>query len=77
MALRQHDIEKGHYTEEEYLRWEDGAQTKPEYLQGEIRAMSGGTDNQAAIAFNLSVALGVTLSRADIYDGIEFDLEEA
>jgi Uma2 family endonuclease len=65
MALPQGYIEKDSYTEEEYLRWEEDAPYKAEYVRGEIRAMSGGTDDHAAIIFSLSVALGNALKGRD------------
>lgn len=57
MALPQRYIEKDHYTEEEYLRWEEDAPYKSEYVRGEIRAMAGGTENHGAIAVNVAAAL--------------------
>lgn len=57
MALPQRYIEKDHYTEEEYLRWEEDAPYKSEYVRGEIRAMAGGTVDHGTIAVNVSVGL--------------------
>lgn len=57
MALAQRYVEKDCYTEDEYLRWETDSSHKSEYVNGEIRAMSGGTDIHAEIAFNIIAAL--------------------
>jgi Uma2 family endonuclease len=65
MALPQRYVEKDRYTEEEYLRWEEDALVKSEYVDGHIRAMSGGTGDHAAVIFNVSVALGVALRGRD------------
>lgn len=65
MALPQRYIEKDRYTEDEYLRWEESAQTKSEFVAGQIRAMSGGTGDHAAVTFNISVAVGVALRGRD------------
>ena len=65
MALPQRYLEKDCYTEEEYLRWEEDAPVKSEFSRGEIRAVSGGTDDHAAIAFNISGALSAALRGRD------------
>jgi Uma2 family endonuclease len=44
----------------EYLRSEEGSDTKHEYLRGEVYAMAGGTPAHAALA----MALGAALSNA-------------
>ncbi|MBV9849180.1 MAG: Uma2 family endonuclease [Armatimonadetes bacterium] len=61
MALPQRYVEKDFYTEDEYLRWEEDAPYKSEYVRGEIRAMSGGTDYHNAICMNIGSALVVAL----------------
>jgi Uma2 family endonuclease len=45
-------------TPEEYLRREDAAETKSEYVDGVIVGMSGASPEHSAVTFNLSVALG-------------------
>lgn len=61
MALPQRYIEKDHYTEEEYLRWEEDAPYKSEYVRGEIRAMAGGTEVHGAITINVAAELRAAL----------------
>src|SRR5579872_5858488 len=53
MALPQRYEEKDFYTEEEYFEFERTSFGRWEYVNGEIRAMSGGTDDHAAIAANV------------------------
>lgn len=53
--------EKITLTAEEYLAAERRAETKCEFLGGEIFAMSGGAHAHSAIATNLTIALGVAL----------------
>ena len=48
-------------TPEEYLARERQAETKSEYIAGEILAMSGGTPEHAAIALDTQVWLSVAL----------------
>lgn len=48
-------------TPEEYLQRESTAETKSEYVDGVIVAMSGSSPEHAAITFNLALALGPTL----------------
>lgn len=50
------------YTEEEYLALEEAAEEKSEYINGEIRPMSGGTYYHGAISGHLITALNVALS---------------
>jgi len=45
------------YTEDEYLALEEGAEEKSEYVDGEVRPMSGGTSYHGALAMNLGAAL--------------------
>ena len=45
----------------DYLRREETSDVKHEYHDGEVLEMSGGTFNHAAVATNLTVALGVQL----------------
>ncbi len=61
MALPQRYVEKDFYAEDEYLTWEAEAPYKSEYVRGEIRAMSGGTDDHNAISVSISAALLVAL----------------
>ena len=61
MALPQRYIEKDRYTEDEYLTWEQDALCKSEYVRGEIRAMSGGTESHGAIAVNIASELRAAL----------------
>ncbi len=49
------------YTEDEYLALEEASEEKSEYVYGEIRPMSGGTDDHAFISGNVSSALRVML----------------
>jgi len=49
------------YTEDEYLALEEAAEGKSEYVDGEIRPTSGGTDYHGALAMNLGSALIVAL----------------
>jgi Uma2 family endonuclease len=57
MALPQQFVEKDTYTEDEYFAFEQSAFGRWEYCSGEIRAMSGGTDDHNAIASNVVGAL--------------------
>ena len=57
MALAQAYIEKEVYTEDEYFEFERGAFGRWEFMQGEIRAMSGGTDDHNTIAVNIGGSL--------------------
>jgi Uma2 family endonuclease len=57
MALARQYVEKDFYTEEEYLAWEETAIEKSEYVDGQIRAMSGGSEPHASIAMNIGALL--------------------
>ena len=48
----------------QYLRFEAGADTRHEFINGEAYAMAGGTPEHAVIAMNLSVAIGSRLRGA-------------
>ena len=48
-------------TPEDFLRGEDGAEHKHEYLNGVVYAMAGGTNRHARIGTNLSIAFGTRL----------------
>jgi Uma2 family endonuclease len=50
-----------HWTEEEYLAFENNSPTKHEYLEGEIFAMAGAKPSHNQIASNTLVALGTLL----------------
>lgn len=65
MALAQRYVEKDCYTADEYLRWETDAAHKSEYVQGEIRAMSGGTDIHSILSVNFSALLWAALRGTD------------
>jgi len=53
------------YTEEEYLALEEAAEEKSEYIDGEIRPMSGGTYYHSFIAAKLITALNVALDETE------------
>lgn len=61
MALARHYIEKDFYSEEEYLTWEQDAVEKSEYVDGQIRAMSGGSEPHAGIPVNIGSELRAAL----------------
>ncbi len=63
MALPQRYVEKDFYTEAEYLALEEDALYKSEYVNGEIRMMSGGTLKHSALAVNVSTELRIALRR--------------
>ena len=50
------------FTPAEYLAMETVADTKSEYYNGEIFAMSGGTTDHSRVAVNLTTALGTQLA---------------
>ncbi len=53
MALARQYVEQDRYTEDQYLAWEEDAVEKSEYVDGEIRAMSGGSMPHASIPINI------------------------
>jgi Uma2 family endonuclease len=53
------------YTPAEYFELERVAEYRSEYFDGEIYAMSGGTDEHSAICGNLIVALNIRLRGGD------------
>ena len=57
MALARQSVEQDRYTEEQYLAWEENAAEKSEYVDGKIRAMSGGTEPHASIPMNIGALL--------------------
>lgn len=76
-AARKHDPldegkDIGFVTPEEYLARERDALTKSEYIEGEIRAMAGGTSTHAAIATDtlraFMEAIATANSRCDVYN---------
>lgn len=61
VARRYQATEKKVYTEDEYLEFERTSTGHWEYVNGEIRAMSGGSADHSAIAMNIGRALGNAL----------------
>lgn len=57
MAPARQFVEPARYTEEQYLAWEVEATEKSEYIDGEIRAMSGGTEPHASIPMSIAALL--------------------
>jgi Uma2 family endonuclease len=49
------------HTFHDYLRLEEVANVKHEFLDGEIFAMAGGTPRHAALAMNIGAALNIQL----------------
>jgi Uma2 family endonuclease len=43
---------------EEYLEWEEKSEIKHEYIDGEVYAMAGSSDNHAAIVRNVILTIG-------------------
>jgi len=62
MVLPQHFVEKESFTEDEYFAFEQSSFGRWEYCCGEIRAMSGGSDDHNTIAGNIGGALRNTLA---------------
>jgi Uma2 family endonuclease len=62
MSLPQAFVEKETCTEDEYFAFEREAFGRWEYRGGEIRAMSGGTDDHNTIAVNIGATLRNALS---------------
>ncbi len=58
---------KPRLTVAEYLAFEAESEIKHEYIDGEIYAMTGGTDNHSRIAANVIIALGTQLIGSDCY----------
>jgi Uma2 family endonuclease len=56
-----------HYTYEEYRRFEELANAKHEYLDGQILAMAGGTPEHAGLAAAVIEHLGRQLAAADCH----------
>ena len=54
-------VEKDHYTEAEYFEFERTSFGRWEYVNGQIRAMSGGTTDHGAISMNVARVLGNAL----------------
>ena len=61
MALARQFVEQDCYTEEQYLAWEETAGEKSEYVDGQIRAMSGGSVPHASIPVNIGGELRAAL----------------
>ena len=64
MALPQRYIQKDAYTEQDYFAFERETFGRWEYVNGEIRAMAGGSDDHNAIAANIVTALNIALRAA-------------
>ena len=56
---------KTHYTREEYLAFEEKAEYKSEYYDGEVFAMAGGSRNHSVICFNFIRRVGEILDNKD------------
>ena len=61
MALARQFVEQDRYTEAQYLKWEEDAVEKSEYIDGEIRATSGGSEPHASIPVNVGGELRTAL----------------
>lgn len=64
-------LQTRYYTPEEYLEWEEQADYKHEYRDGEIVPMTGGTTNHNKIALNVAAYLKFALRghNYDVYIG--------
>lgn len=62
LAHQYQHIEKDCYTEDEYFEFERTSLGRWEYVNGEIRAMSGGTADHSTIAINISGTLRAALA---------------
>lgn len=61
MALQHQYVEKETYTEDDYFAFEQTAFGRWEFVNGEIRAMSGGSDDHNTIAANVVGTLRAAL----------------
>ncbi len=61
MAVARQYVEQDRYTEAQYLKWEEDAVEKSEYVDGQILAMSGGSEPHASIPVNLGAELRTAL----------------
>ena len=50
-------VQQSHLTADEYLELEDRSDTKHEYIDGQVYAMAGASDNHVTIALNLATLL--------------------
>ena len=57
--------ERQYYTPEEYLKLEEAAEYKSEYIDGQIIPMAGGSTNHNRISLNLSAALNFAFRQQD------------
>ncbi len=64
MAILQQFIEKDKYTEDDYFAFMENAFGRWEYVHGEIREMSGGTDDHNTIGTNILTSLTIALRHA-------------
>ena len=56
---------KSKWTVEEYLVYEADSETRHEYIDGEIYAMTGGTGNHSEIKMNVAIAIGRQLDNSN------------
>ena len=61
MALARQYVEKDFYTDDEYFEIERTSLGRWEYVNGEVRAMAGGTDDHNTISANIVRSLGTVL----------------
>ena len=65
---------KRKWTVEEYLAYEQETGIKHEYLDGEIYAMSGGTNNHIRIKWNLVKTISNQLDKSENCEGYDSDM---
>ncbi len=58
-------VTEQYYTPEEYLKLEEAAEYKSEYIDGQIIPMAGGSTNHNRISLNLSAALNFAFRQQD------------
>lgn len=61
MALARRYVEQDRCTEAQYLKREENAVERSEYVDGQIRAMSGGSEPHASIPVNIGAELRTVL----------------
>jgi Uma2 family endonuclease len=67
-------VENRRYTPDEYLALEDAADSKSEYRNGEMIAMTGGSTNHNRISLNLAGTLNLAFAQAN-YDVFMADVK--